>query len=132
MIDAASGQISVAGDAVLGIEQNGELYELEVRLKIEFCKVINPYCCQVRVTDQGSPHSQTASTVVRVRVEDVNNQPPVLAQPSYTAYVLENEPRGHTVLTASASDPDRNAELEFDIVEPIIARDKVIITNFSS
>ena len=40
MIDAASGQISVAGDAVLGIEQNGELYELEVRLKIEFSKVL--------------------------------------------------------------------------------------------
>ena len=41
--------------------------------------------------------------MVRVPVEDVNTQPPVLAQPSYTAYVLENKPRGHTVLTASAS-----------------------------
>ena len=38
VIDAVSGQISVAGDAVLGIEQNGELYELEVRLRMEFCK----------------------------------------------------------------------------------------------
>ena len=35
VIDAVSGQISVAGDAVLGIEQNGELYELEVRLRME-------------------------------------------------------------------------------------------------
>jgi len=56
----------------------------------------------VTAEDPDGPDS-ALSTVVRVPVEDVNTQPPVLAQPSYTAYVLENKPRGHTVLTASAS-----------------------------
>jgi len=43
---------------------------------------------------------------------------------SYTEYVLENEPNGFEVLSVTAEDPDRNAELEYDIVEPITARDK--------
>ena len=43
---------------------------------------------------------------------------------SYTEYVLENEPVGHEVLAVLALDPDRSAELEYDIIEPIIARDK--------
>jgi hypothetical protein len=38
--------------------------------------------------------------------------------------VVENEPAGHEVLTVIATDPDRNAELEYDIIEPITARDK--------
>merc|ERR1719507_432700 len=106
-IDPKSGVISVAPDAILDIEQNGEEYRMEVR-----------------VVDGGQPHQQTSKTMVTITVQDVNNKLPVFDQKLYTAYVLENEPQGYQVLTVTANDPDKNADLEFDIVEPIIARDK--------
>ena len=79
---------------------------------------------EVRAVDSGEPHQQTTSTLVTVTVQDVNNKPPVFEQELYTAYVLENELQGHWVLTVIATDQDRNAELEYDIIEPIVARDK--------
>ena len=107
VMDSQTGAITVASDADLSLEQNGELYEMVVK-----------------VTDDGDPYQQTSSSLVTITVQDVNNIPPAFTQDSYTEYVLENEPRGHVVLTVSAQDPDRDAELEYDIVEPIIARDK--------
>ena len=107
VIDAASGVISVAAGAVLDLQQNGDLYELEVR-----------------AIDNGEPHPQMGITMVAITIRDVNDKPTAFSQAAYTEYVVENEPAGHEVLTVVATDPDRNAELEFDIVEPITARDK--------
>jgi len=107
VIDPSSGMITVAPDAVLSIEQNGELYEIEVQ-----------------ATDNGEPYQQTTSAQVTITVQDVNNKPPKFMKDSYTEYVLENEEKGHHVLTVTATDPDRNADLEYDIIEPIQARDK--------
>lgn len=107
VINPSTGMITVAPDAVLSIEQNGELYQIEVR-----------------VIDNGEPYQQIGSAQVTITVQDVNNKPPKFLQDSYTEYVLENEPKGHHVLTISATDPDRNADLEYDIIEPIVARDK--------
>jgi len=106
-IDPKTGVITVARDAILDIEQNGEEYLMEVK-----------------VVDGGEPHQQTSQTMVTITVQDVNNKPPVFEKQLYTAYVLENEPQGYQVLTVTATDPDRNAELEYDLIEPIIARDK--------
>ena len=106
-IEPKTGIIRVAPDAILDIEQNGEEYRMEVR-----------------VIDSGEPHQQTSQTMVTITVQDVNNKLPVFDQELYTAYVLENEAPGHQVLLVTATDQDRNAELEYDIIEPIIARDK--------
>ena len=107
LVDSQTGLITVASDADLSLEQNGELYSLVVA-----------------VTDDGAPYQQTSSSLVTVTVQDVNNIPPKFTEDSYTEYVLENEPPGHVVFTVFAEDSDRDADLEFDIVEPIIARDK--------
>jgi len=107
VINPITGMITVAPDAVLSIEQNGELYQIEVQ-----------------VIDNGEPYQQTSTALVTITVQDVNNKPPKFLQDSYTEYVLENEPKGHHVLTIAATDPDRNADLEYDIIEPIVARDK--------
>ena len=45
-------------------------------------------------------------------------------QDTYTMYVLESLSVGEPVLTLMAEDLDRNALLEYDIIEPISARDK--------
>ena len=107
VINPVSGIISVAKDAVLDIDENGDRYYLSVH-----------------VTDNGEPFKQTGETMVNIVLEDVNNKAPKFNQESYTEYVLENEPKGFMVLNVNASDADRTADLEFDIIEPIIARDK--------
>ena len=78
----------------------------------------------LQVTDSGEPYQQTTITKVRISVQDVNNIAPRFTQEFYTEYIVENEPPGHVVLTVLAQDPDRDADLEYDIVEPIYARDK--------
>lgn len=107
VIDESTGVISVSEDATLDIEQNGERYEMEVQ-----------------VIDNGEPYPQTGSATVQITVQDVNNKPPKFLKESYTQYILENEPKGHHVLTVTAVDPDRNADLEYDIMNNITARDK--------
>jgi len=107
VIDETTGMITVAPDAVLSIEQNGELYQIDIL-----------------VTDNGEPYKQTTKAQVTITVQDVNNKPPKFMKETYTEYVLENEDKGHEVLTVTATDPDRNADLEYDIIEPILARDK--------
>ena len=107
VINTITGSIFVAEDADLSIEQNGELYDMEIM-----------------VADDGEPYKQTSMTSLQIIVKDVNNVSPRFTEESYTEYVLENEVKGHVVLTVAAEDPDRNADLEYDIIEPIYARDK--------
>lgn len=107
VIDSKNGRISVSRDAVLDIQENGDLYEI-----------------QVQAVDGGKPFGQTAMATVMVRIEDVNDKPPKFEKSVYTMYALESVPVGEPLLKVSAYDVDRNANLEYSIVEPISARDK--------
>lgn len=62
--------------------------------------------------------------MVTINVEDVNDKSPKFEKETYTLYVSESVPVGEPVLSLLAEDVDRSALLEFDIVEPISARDK--------
>ena len=76
------------------------------------------------MVDSGKPFSQTGEATVTVFVEDVNDKNPKFERKSYTVYVLESTPIGADVLRVTAFDADRDADLEYSIVEPITARDK--------
>ena len=107
VIDEFTGDIRVSKDAVLDIQENGDLYEI-----------------QLQAIDSGKPFGQTAQTTVTIFIEDVNDKPPKFDQEAYTIYVLESTGKGQPVLQVQASDMDRDADLEYDIIEPITARDK--------
>ena len=62
--------------------------------------------------------------MVTINVEDVNDKSPKFEKETYTLYVSESVPVGEPVLSLLAEDVDRSALLEFDIAEPISARDK--------
>ena len=79
---------------------------------------------QVNVVDGGKPFPRTGDTTVTINVEDVNDKSPKFEKETYTLYVSESVPVGEPVLSLLAEDVDRSALLEFDIVEPISARDK--------
>ena len=78
----------------------------------------------MNVVDGGKPFPRTGDTTVTINVEDVNDKRPRFEKETNTMYVSESLPVGEPVLTLLAEDVDRNALLEFDIVEPISARDK--------
>ena len=86
---------------------------------------------QLQAVDSGKPFGQTAQTTLTIFIEDVNDKAPEFHEEAYTMYVLESTSIGEPILQVEASDMDRNADLEYDIVEPITARDKTgnILTN---
>ncbi|KAM9130301.1 LOW QUALITY PROTEIN: protocadherin gamma-B5-like [Pangshura tecta] len=75
----------------------------------------NSYCAETRAapaynitvtaTDNGTPPLSTATTI-QLRILDTNDNGPLFDETSYTAYVTENNPRGASVFSLRAHDPD--------------------------
>ena len=107
VINERSGEITLSKDATLDIQRNGDKYDIKVQ-----------------AVDKGQPFSQTGSATVSIVIEDINDKLPEFPKKSYTEYVLESTPVGQPVLQVLAIDQDRNANVEYSIVEPITARDK--------
>ncbi|KAJ8866048.1 hypothetical protein PR048_033572 [Dryococelus australis] len=69
------------------------------------------YELRLRATDGGSP-SLHADALVRVTVDDVNDNAPSFPLPSYTVRVREDVPPGSVVAIVSATDPDLGSDGE--------------------
>nr|XP_046175070.1 protocadherin gamma-C5-like isoform X24 [Oncorhynchus gorbuscha] len=79
----------------------------------------NPdYTVEIKASDSGTP-SLTSRKTIHVRILDVNDNPPVFSQPSYTVYVRENNAAGSIMGSVSASDPDigENAKISYSILD---------------
>ncbi|XP_051766364.1 protocadherin beta-7-like [Ctenopharyngodon idella] len=63
------------------------------------------YNITITATDGGSPPLSTSMTI-HLFVSDVNDNPPVFEQQSYSAYISENNKAGTSVCSVSANDPD--------------------------
>ncbi|XP_060764980.1 protocadherin beta-15-like isoform X11 [Neoarius graeffei] len=63
------------------------------------------YNITITATDGGSPPLSTSMTI-HLSVSDINDNPPVFEQQSYTAYVTENNKPGTSISSVSARDPD--------------------------
>ncbi|XP_066506572.1 protocadherin alpha-13-like [Hoplias malabaricus] len=75
------------------------------------------YNVSITATDEGAlPLSST--TVVTVRVSDVNDNPPRFSVPSVDVYVKENSPAGGLIAVVSAQDRDtgENAHLSYSLL----------------
>ena len=77
VIDERSGAVSVSKDATLDIQENGELYTI-----------------QVQALDRGKPYGQSSEATISVQIEDVNDKSPMCQKNSFTMYVLESIPVG--------------------------------------
>ncbi|NWX92056.1 CELR3 protein, partial [Nothoprocta pentlandii] len=79
-------------------------------------EMMDSYELKIIATDSGRP-SQSASLILSITVEDVNDNPPVFPQKSYTVSVKENEPP-HVILSATAMDEDigYNAIIYYTII----------------
>ncbi|XP_063058923.1 protocadherin beta-15-like isoform X9 [Engraulis encrasicolus] len=68
-------------------------------------ETIAEYNVTVVATDGGNP-PLSSSKIINLSVSDVNDNPPVFEEQSYSAYVSENNKPGSSVCSVSARDPD--------------------------
>ncbi|XP_077387673.1 protocadherin gamma-A12-like isoform X3 [Festucalex cinctus] len=68
-------------------------------------ELVSDYNITISATDEGSP-PLSSSKSVHLSVGDINDNPPVFEEQSYSAYVSENNKAGSTLCSVSARDPD--------------------------
>ncbi|XP_041845378.1 protocadherin gamma-A4-like isoform X17 [Melanotaenia boesemani] len=68
-------------------------------------ELISDYNITITATDEGSPPLSSSKTV-QLFVADINDNPPVFEEQSYSAYVTENNKPGSTLCSVTARDPD--------------------------
>ncbi|XP_045488378.1 protocadherin-like wing polarity protein stan isoform X3 [Pieris rapae] len=114
-----------ATDADVGL--NGRVhYELETRDREEGSFVIDPasgvirtnkaldresvatYDLKALAIDGGTP-PQSSTVIVHIKIEDINDSPPVFESDCLTYYIPENSPIGTTIGEIYARDPDEGA-----------------------
>ncbi|XP_055980528.1 protocadherin gamma-A4 isoform X13 [Sorex fumeus] len=78
------------------------------------------YNVTVTATDHGTPPLST-ETHIFLHVADINDNPPAFPQTSYSTYIPENNPRGASILSLTAQDPDsiENARVTYSLSEDI-------------
>ncbi|XP_077433256.1 protocadherin gamma-A12-like isoform X40 [Vanacampus margaritifer] len=68
-------------------------------------ELVSNYNITISAIDEGSP-PLSSSKSVHLSVADINDNPPVFEEQSYSAYVSENNKAGSTLCSVSARDPD--------------------------
>ncbi|XP_037117198.1 protocadherin gamma-A4-like isoform X24 [Syngnathus acus] len=68
-------------------------------------ELVSDYNITIGATDEGAP-PLSSSKSVHLSVGDINDNPPVFEEQSYSAYVSENNKAGSTLCFVSAQDPD--------------------------
>ncbi|XP_076730040.1 protocadherin gamma-A11 isoform X31 [Maylandia zebra] len=68
-------------------------------------ELLSDYNITITATDEGSPPLSSTKSV-QLSVADINDNPPVFEEQSYSAYVSENNKPGSTLCSVSARDPD--------------------------
>uniref|UniRef100_A0A4W5NEI1 Protocadherin gamma-C3 n=1 Tax=Hucho hucho TaxID=62062 RepID=A0A4W5NEI1_9TELE len=76
------------------------------------------YTVEIKASDSGTPSLNSQKTI-NVSILDVNDNPPIFSQPSYTVYVRENNAAGSIMCSVSATDPDigENAKICYSILD---------------
>lgn len=83
---------------------NSSTGQLSLNQQLDY-ETINEFEVQVEASDGGQP-SLSSETLVIVRVEDVNDNPPEFSQAAYDVFVFESHQKGSPVYTFSVSDKD--------------------------
>ncbi|XP_026095429.1 protocadherin gamma-A5-like isoform X9 [Carassius auratus] len=82
---------------------------------------ISEYNITITAIDEGSPSFSTNKTLT-LKISDVNDNAPVFQRQSYTAYVMENNSPGVSVLSVKAHDKDsgNNARISYFLEDIIV------------
>ncbi len=99
-------------------------------------EIISEYNITITAIDEGSPSFSTNKTLT-LKISDVNDNAPVFQRQSYTAYVMENNSPGVSVLSVKAHDKDsgNNARISYfleDILVNGVSASTIISVNAES
>ncbi|XP_069339882.1 protocadherin gamma-A12 isoform X6 [Eulemur rufifrons] len=109
---------SIQGNLPFKLEKSyGNYYSL-VTDRILDREQVPSYNITVTATDQGTPPLSTEAHIT-LNVADTNDNPPVFPQASYSVYIPENNPRGASLVSVTAHDPDceENAQVTYSLAE---------------
>ncbi|KAG9335336.1 hypothetical protein JZ751_005338, partial [Albula glossodonta] len=81
---------------------------------------VSQYNITITATDEGTPPLSSTS-VITVRVSDLNDNAPRFPEPAINVYLKENSPVGGLICTVSAFDPDENenARVSYSVLENV-------------
>ncbi|XP_062835543.1 protocadherin gamma-A6 isoform X16 [Anolis carolinensis] len=82
---------------------------------------VGVYNITIKAIDEGTPALSTTE-IISLKVLDTNDNPPLFVKSSYTSYLLENNPRGASIFSLKANDPDweENARITYSMIESLI------------
>ncbi|XP_074068871.1 protocadherin gamma-A10-like isoform X19 [Macrotis lagotis] len=96
---------SIPANLPFKLQQSLNNYQRLVTEGILDREQISEYNITVTASDQGSPPLFTI-TQFYLSVTDINDNPPTFSQTSYSVYIPENNPRGSSIYSMTAHDPD--------------------------
>ncbi|XP_039328208.2 protocadherin gamma-A12 isoform X6 [Saimiri boliviensis] len=111
----------IQGNLPFKLEKSyGNYYSLVTDIVLDREQVPS-YNITVTATDRGTPPLST-ETHISLNVADTNDNPPVFPRASYSAYIPENNPRGASLVSMTAHDPDceENAQITYSLAEDTI------------
>ncbi|KAM9064751.1 protocadherin gamma-A2 isoform 5-T5 [Sarcophilus harrisii] len=109
---------SIPGDLPFKLEKKVDSYYSLVIDRTLDREQVSVYNITVRAEDFGNPALST-DTHILLQVADINDNPPTFSQSTYSAYIQENNPRGASIYSLTAHDPDseKNALITYSIIE---------------
>ncbi|XP_059949483.1 protocadherin gamma-A3 isoform X8 [Mesoplodon densirostris] len=115
-----NGQVTVfvLGNMPFNLEKSINRYYRLVTARCLDREQVSEYNITLRATDWGSPPLST-DTHITLHVADINDNPPAFTHASYSAYIPENNPRGASIFSVTAQDPDsmENAHITYALTE---------------
>ncbi|KAF6281158.1 hypothetical protein mRhiFer1_012671 [Rhinolophus ferrumequinum] len=118
-----NGQVTVfvLGNMPFNLEKSIDQYYRLVTVRSLDREQVSEYNITLRATDGGRPQLST-DTCITVHVADINDNPPAFTHASYSAYIPENNPRGASIFSVTAQDPDRieNAGITYSLTEDFV------------
>ncbi|XP_019689013.2 protocadherin gamma-A10 isoform X9 [Felis catus] len=115
-----NGQVtcSISGNLPFKLEKSIDGYYRLVTHRTLDREQVSSYNITVTATDGGNPPLLT-ETHFTVQVADINDNPPTFSHISYFTYIPENNPRGASILSVTALDPDskENAQVIYSLAE---------------
>ncbi|XP_066199799.1 protocadherin gamma-A3-like [Saccopteryx leptura] len=118
-----NGQVTVfvLGNMPFNLEKSINQYYRLVTARSLDREQISEYNITLRATDGGNPPLST-DTHITLYVADINDNPPAFTHASYSAYIPENNPRGASIFSLTARDPDsmENAHITYALLEDTV------------
>ncbi|XP_074068858.1 protocadherin gamma-A2-like isoform X7 [Macrotis lagotis] len=109
---------SIPGDLPFKLEKKVDNYHSLVTDRALDREQVSEYNITVRAEDFGSLVLSTDIHIL-LHVADVNDNPPIFSQTAYSAYIWENNPKGASIFSLTAHDPDseQNALVTYSILD---------------